>query len=242
VRAARGPINERGTIYRSDLVVVADDTLLAVPAAGTLQGIDAHTVVLVNSRESAATWRHRLNLDARLLILPATPEAGDRAELPCIGAACAGAAACLLGIIERAALAQAIAEELAALGPDIVSGNQARALEAYDAVADQRGTVEEGLAVGADHYQAPEWVERPSTTPGSRRRISALRKTVSRYAPDCGAPCDPSSTTSTASIAGGCAVPSAPTAQSPLTMASHESTTITVRAAWFAWVSARLMP
>ena len=40
VRAARQPINERGAITRPDLVVVADDTLLAVPAAGTLQGID----------------------------------------------------------------------------------------------------------------------------------------------------------------------------------------------------------
>ena len=161
VRAARAPINERGTIYRPDLVVVADDTLLAVPAAGTLQGIDAHTVVLVNSHESAATWRHRLNLDARLLILPAPPEAGDRAELPHVGATCAGAAACLLGVIERAVLARAIAEELATLGPDIVSENQAKALAAYDAVADHRGAVEEGVAIGAAPYEAPEWVELP---------------------------------------------------------------------------------
>ena len=39
VRADHGPINERGVISQPDLVVVADDTLLAVPAAGTLQGL-----------------------------------------------------------------------------------------------------------------------------------------------------------------------------------------------------------
>ena len=109
-------INERGVIHQPDLVVVADDTLLAVPAAGVLQGIAGDTVVLVNSRESADTWRHRLNLQGRLLILPAGDDAEDRAELPHIGATCAGAAACLLGVIEPEALATAIGEELASLG------------------------------------------------------------------------------------------------------------------------------
>ncbi len=161
VRAARETINERGTIYRPDLVVVADDTLLAVPAAGTLQGIDAHTVVLVNSHESADTWRHRLNLDARLLILPAGAEVEDRAELPHVGATCAGAAARLLGVIERQVLLQAIAGELAELGPDIVAKNQAGALAAFDAMADWQGTVAEGIAVAAADYGVPDWIELP---------------------------------------------------------------------------------
>jgi pyruvate ferredoxin oxidoreductase gamma subunit len=115
----------------------------------------------VNSHQTAATWRHRLNLDARLLILPAGSEVEDRAELPQIGATCAGAAACLLGVIERQVLAQAIAEELAGLGPDIVTQNRAGALTAYDAVADLLGTVEEGASIAADRYQAPEWIELP---------------------------------------------------------------------------------
>jgi pyruvate ferredoxin oxidoreductase gamma subunit len=161
VRAAREVINERGTIYLPDLVVVADDTLLAVPAAGTLLGIDAHTVVLVNSHQSADIWRHRLNLDASVLILPAGTEVEDRAELPHIGATCAGAAACLLGVIERDVLAQAIAGELAELGSDIVAKNQANALAAFDAMADQRGTVAEGSAIAAADYRVPEWIELP---------------------------------------------------------------------------------
>ena len=34
VRAARTPINERGVVRRPDLVIVADDSLVGVPAAG----------------------------------------------------------------------------------------------------------------------------------------------------------------------------------------------------------------
>ena len=161
VRADREPINERGTIYNPDLVVVADDTLLAVPAAGTLLGLDAHTVVLVNSHQRADTWRNRLNIEGSLLILPAGTEAEDRAALPHIGATCAGAAACLLGVIERDVLATAIDEELAELGPDIVTKNRASALAAFDAMADQRGCVEEGAAIAATDYVLPEWVELP---------------------------------------------------------------------------------
>lgn len=161
VRASRTAINERGVIHLPDLVVVADDTLLAIPAAGTLLGIDAHTAVLVNSHQSADTWRHRLNLEGNLLILPAGVEVEDRAELPHIGATCAGAAACLLGVIERDVLAEAIEEELAELGPDIVAKNCRSALAAFDAMAGQQGMVTEGTAIAADAFQTPDWIELP---------------------------------------------------------------------------------
>ncbi len=161
VRAAHQPINERGSLHHPNLVVVADDTLLAVPAAGTLQGVTADSVILINSRESADTWRHRLNLDARVLILPAGNELEDRAELPHIGATCAGAAACLLGLIDRNALASAIGEELADLGPDIVAKNCDSALGAYAAMTEHHGIVTEGTAVSADAYTPPSWIELP---------------------------------------------------------------------------------
>lgn len=161
VRADHQAINERGTIYHPDLVVVADDTLLAVPAAGTLQGVSANSVILINSRESANTWRHRLNLDASVLILPAAQEVEDRAEMPHIGATCAGAAACLLGIIDQDSLAWAITEELAALGADTVAQNCASALGAYEAMASSQGVVTESTALAADDYVAPSWIEMP---------------------------------------------------------------------------------
>jgi pyruvate ferredoxin oxidoreductase gamma subunit len=161
VRAAQGVINERGVIHHPDLVVVADDTLLAVPAAGTLQGIGPASVVLVNSHDSAETWRDRLNLDARLLILPAGEEVEDRAELPHIGATCAGAAACLLGVIDPEALAAAIGEELAPLGEGVVAKNRESALAAYRAMAEYRGIVTEGAPVDAAGFEPPAWIDLP---------------------------------------------------------------------------------
>ena len=161
VRAAHSAINERGTIAQPDLVVIADDTLLAVPAAAVLQGISAHTVVLINSRESPATWQHRLNMDAPVLILPTAEDAEDRAEMPYIGATCAGAAACLLGVIERDTLSAAIEEELAGLGPDVVAKNRQSSLEAFAAMQAHRGLVHEGQAVAAVDYTPPAWIELP---------------------------------------------------------------------------------
>ena len=164
VRADHQAINERGVIQQPDLVVVADDTLLAVPAAGTLQGVGADTVVLINSHDTADTWRHRLNLAATLEILPVAEEVEDRAELPHIGATCAGAAACLLGVIEEEVLAEAIEEELQELGPDIVARNRDNALAAYAAMAGDRGVVKEGQAISASAYTTPDWIDLPFET------------------------------------------------------------------------------
>ena len=159
VRADRRPINERGSIARADLVVVADDTLLAVPAAGTLQGVEESTVVLINSRERADTWRQRLNLQARVLILPVGEESVDRADLPHIGATCAGAAARLLGVVERGALDLALEEELASLGEVVVAQNRHSALRAFDGMDAHRGVVREGSAIAAQGYARPAWIE-----------------------------------------------------------------------------------
>jgi pyruvate ferredoxin oxidoreductase gamma subunit len=159
VRAARDTINERGIVHQPDLVVVADDTLLAVPAAGCLQGIGPDSVVLVNSRDSARTWRERLNLDATLLILPAGEEVEDRAALPHIGATCAGAAACLLGVIDPETLAAAIGEELGGLGEAVVAANRRSALAAFEAMTPNRGIVTEGAPADAGAFEPPRWVE-----------------------------------------------------------------------------------
>ena len=159
--ASSGTINERGIIHQPDLVVVADDTLLAIPAAGVLQGIARETTILVNSRESAATWQDRLNLQNQLLILPTAEDAEDRAELPHIGATCAGAAACLLGVLEPHDLESAIDEELGSLGEEVAAENRSNALTAFHAMSEYRGIVREGVTITATQYQAPAWVELP---------------------------------------------------------------------------------
>jgi len=161
VRAGRAPIDERGIIRTPDLVIVADDTLMPVPAAGVLAGLTRRTVLLVASHECAETWRHRLNLEATVLTLPDLADAQDRAAQPLVGAACAGAAARLVGVIGEAALEQAIETELGHLGTAVVAGNRARALEAYARMADHEGLVTAGAPADAAAWQSPAWVELP---------------------------------------------------------------------------------
>jgi len=161
VRAAREAINERGIISRPDLVIVADDTLVPVPAAGVLAGIGARTVLLINTAESAEAWRHRLNIGGPVITLPAAADVADRAALPYIGATCAGAAACLAGVIGRDALAGAIRAELAALGPAVIGRNLENALAAYDLMQEHRGLVSEGGMTPATDYDTPDWAELP---------------------------------------------------------------------------------
>jgi pyruvate ferredoxin oxidoreductase gamma subunit len=57
-RLAREPIRERGAIATPDLVVIADDTLLADPAAQPLSGCDEQTTVLINAPKAAADLHH----------------------------------------------------------------------------------------------------------------------------------------------------------------------------------------
>jgi pyruvate ferredoxin oxidoreductase gamma subunit len=161
VRADREPINERGIIRRPDLVVVADDTLVPIPAAGVLAGVDAHTVLLIHSAQEAEIWRERLGTQARIRVLPLAEQLVDRAELGLAGAFCAGAAARLLDLVSREALSGAIRAELGHLGEAVVRRNLEEALASYDAVASDAGLVTEGRETEAGDYEPPAWVDLP---------------------------------------------------------------------------------
>jgi pyruvate ferredoxin oxidoreductase gamma subunit len=162
VRADRQPINERGIIRNPDLVIVADDSLLPIPAAGILQGLATHTVLLLNSRESADTWRTRLNIANPMVVICVAENSQDRAELKYVGATCAGAAAALLQVISKSILEQAINEELGELPQTVVQHNLDKALAAYDHMAAYTDvSVIEGDAPHAGEYQTPQWVEMP---------------------------------------------------------------------------------
>lgn len=160
VRASRERINERGIIRRPDLVIVADDTLVPVPAAGVLSGVTPHTTLLIDSAAPPDTWRRRLNFPGPLLTLP-TPDVEDRLELRFVGAACAGAGARLTGVISADALARAVRDELAALGAAVVDKNLDQALEAYERMAPHAGVVSPGGGLAADAYEDPHWVALP---------------------------------------------------------------------------------
>ena len=159
VRADDQPIYERGVIAQPDLVVVADDSLIPVPAAGVLAGVDEHTVLLINSDESIETWTQRLNLCCKVFTLPAQAE--ERAELRFIGATCTGAAAGLLGAISRDSLARAIRDELAEMGDSIVGKYLVMALDAYDRMQQYAGSVTTKPQTGASGYQKPSWIDLP---------------------------------------------------------------------------------
>jgi pyruvate ferredoxin oxidoreductase gamma subunit len=160
VRADRVPIRERGNITRPGLVVVADDTLVPIPAAGVLAGVTARTVLLINSPVSAADWRSRLNLDGPVVTLPAQFEVADRAEFPFLGAMFAGAAARLVGVIGRDALEWALRTELEALGEAVLAKNLEHAVWAFDAVAAQTGIVAETAEPAAEQAD-PGWLDLP---------------------------------------------------------------------------------
>jgi len=161
VRADHAPIRERGLILHPDLVIVADDTLIPLPAAGILAGIAAHTVVLIRSHTDAETWRDRLNLQGPVLVVPPREEA-DRSALPLVGALCAGAAARLLGVVSGETLEQAIREEQSHLGADLVAHNLELALGAFETMAPHAGCATEGPEVRADAYEPPRWIDLPA--------------------------------------------------------------------------------
>jgi len=160
VRADKRPIHERGVITRPNLVVVADDTLLGVPAAGIMQGVDAHTVLLIAGGDEAALWRDRLATEATIVMVPDV--GGDKAaEKPHIGVASAAAAARLLGVVGRHRLIEAIDEELAGLGKEALAENKVRALDAFVAAGAFSGVVEEGPEFPAQAGDA-DWIQLPA--------------------------------------------------------------------------------
>jgi pyruvate ferredoxin oxidoreductase gamma subunit len=167
VRAARSTIHERGAIAHPNLVVVSDDTLVPVPAAGVTVGLGPQTVLLIASHEPADVWRERLRLDGAILTLPI--EAEERASLRFVGAVCAAAAARLVGVIEKEALEDAVREELEPLGPEIVEENLRRASVAWHAFDHQAGCVQEGPRSESPVDDRPDWI----TLPFEDARISA---------------------------------------------------------------------
>ena len=160
VRAAKEAIYERGIIRRPDLVVVADESLVPIRAAGVMQGVREKTTLLISSSDSGDLWRERLNFKGLILTLPSI-EVEDALELRFIGAACAGAVANLTGVISKSSLKEAIFEELEPLGPEVVKKNIDKAIEAYDLMARQAGSVKEGIDITTKDYERPNWIDLP---------------------------------------------------------------------------------
>ncbi len=159
VRASKEQINERGIIRHPGLVVVADESLIAVPAAGVMQALRSDSILLINSMEKTKLWQDRLNFKGRIIALTQSPSGKGWDEMRFIGAICAGGAARLAGVIQETTLTLAINEELAHLGSDVVQTNLEMALTAFNELKNDTGIVKEGKPVRADDYRPPSWIE-----------------------------------------------------------------------------------
>ncbi len=158
VRADHEQIHERGIVAAPDLLIVADETLTGVAAAGVLTGLTAETVIAIASEHSATSWRQRLGIDNKIIAL-APPKAVDADDIPDISGYCAGAAARLLGSVSKENLLAAIEQEMTPLGPEAVAANKTNVLAGYKAMAADEACIREGGRRNAADYQAPNWID-----------------------------------------------------------------------------------
>ena len=154
--------------------MVADETLIPVPAAGVLQGITPQTVLLVNSAEPEQVWKTRLGFQGRVLSLAAGSDVKERAGMATIGATCAGAAARLAGVIGWKSLAAALQTELGRYGDATVDKNLAQALAAFEATRPYAGCMREGKQRQALTF--PRLDRFPSKWRAFRRRTFTARR------------------------------------------------------------------
>lgn len=157
VRASRKQINDRGIITRPDLIVAADDSLIAMPAAGVLQGIGEQTVLLLCSREQPAVWQERLNVIGTIC----TFELPEKIEKHLLGVACAGGAAALLGFIDLETVEAALRRELAHMEQEEFTVNLRLARNVFEKLSDYAGIVQEGRSIPAKQYSSPDWLDLP---------------------------------------------------------------------------------
>ncbi|MEN8139888.1 MAG: 2-oxoacid:acceptor oxidoreductase family protein [Thermodesulfobacteriota bacterium] len=179
VRADDEPINERGIISRPDLVVVADESLLDLAAAGVLQGVYPGTVLLIRTSAPAHHFQELARQVAAVHQLQLTgPEASEMAYPLIHSAGCAGAAASLLGLVSEEALVAAVQVELADQPAQMVAENITLACQAFAKLADHAGTVRPSAA--DEPLPQPDWLnlgweEAERATPAIHAPLTSLK-------------------------------------------------------------------
>ncbi len=159
VRASHQEIKERGIIRDPTLIVVADETLVAMPAACVMLGVTEQTLILIHSLEGTQIWRDRLNLAGPVLTLPLARKTEDRTSWHYTGTACAAAAARLVGVITWDSLASALTQELVGLKDSLLEENLGHARWAYDLMEPEHGRVVSVRLLSSESFSRPEWVD-----------------------------------------------------------------------------------
>jgi pyruvate ferredoxin oxidoreductase gamma subunit len=161
VRASRDKIFERGVIRDPNLVVVADDTLVMMPAAGVLQGFSAKTVLLIHSHLISREWQSRLHLSNPVYVFPCSDQKEECLAWRFIGVMSAAAAAQLTGVLPWETFASALHDELAGLEPSMIEENLVHARRAYEVMAPAEGSVTSAVPAPVSSYRQPDWIECP---------------------------------------------------------------------------------
>jgi pyruvate ferredoxin oxidoreductase gamma subunit len=166
-RIDRGPICERGVIVDPDLVVVADETLLADPCAGVLVGSDLASAMFVNSPGEGQNLAAHYGIRCPVLTADLTALSTELLGRGSALSASLGAVGCRLAGLESVdLLARAVREELAdlQLSPEAMERNVALALRVHTAVLPVQLS-ERAAPAGACALHAPTYAGAPGGVP-----------------------------------------------------------------------------
>ncbi|MEN8189547.1 MAG: 2-oxoacid:acceptor oxidoreductase family protein [Thermodesulfobacteriota bacterium] len=157
VRASKEVIFERGIIHQPDLVIVADESLLLLPAAGVGAGLDEHSVLLIHSNGQRAAFCEQFRNVASLLLLP-TIKSTVQSGIQPLSAICAAAAAALCDL-SLESLQEGVKSELAAIGRDKLAWNLEQAEETFSTIKAEGVLVRQQKGDG--ELKLPDWIELP---------------------------------------------------------------------------------
>lgn len=161
VRADKKVIYERGIITRPDLVVVADDSLLFLPAAAVAAGITSHSLLLIHSSHLLEELQKKPGFPCPVLLLSPVPSADHHSGIhPPVGSSCAGAAAQLLGLSWEI-VQQAMEMELVGFDTQLLAENIQTAQNAFQQAAESGHLVREQTEPDPSSSEQPHWIELP---------------------------------------------------------------------------------
>jgi len=159
VRADLQPIQERGIITRPDLIIVADDSLLAIVNNDILTDAEARTLLLIRSCDEPHTWQQRLDFNGKLIVLPVSTAEQQQQHIRFIGIACAAAASRLIPALTRDHLQHAITTELQDLPAELVAQNLAIAEQAFAHMAPHSGSCPKSSELSVTEARSPQWTK-----------------------------------------------------------------------------------
>ncbi len=133
-RLSDRPILERGYIDAPDLVVVMDRTLLSHPEAAVLDGVDATTVVVINTASSSQEVRAQFGIAGVVATYDLSALALEWLGHHVLSAPVAGLTAKVAGICSLERLLDAVRIELAdvGLGAQLIERNAAASRVAFE--------------------------------------------------------------------------------------------------------------